>query len=130
MRPGKPLMFGRIGTMIALGLPGNPVSALVCARLFLRPLLRALQGDPAAGDDPTQPGLIAADMPANDQRQDYLRATLTRNADGAPVLTPLGVQDSSVLRVLAAAQALIVRAPHAPAAKAGDRCRYVPLHGD
>ena len=130
MRPGKPLMFGRIGGMIALGLPGNPVSALVCARLFLRPLLRALQGDPAAGDDPTQPGLIGADMAANDQRQDYLRATLTRNAEGAPVLTPLAVQDSSVLRVLAAADALIVRPPHAPAAKAGERCRYVPLAAD
>ena len=130
MRPGKPLMFGRIGGMIALGLPGNPVSALVCARLFLRPLLRALQGDPRAGDDPTSPGLLGADMSANDQRQDYLRATLTRNADGAPLLTPLAVQDSSVLRVLAAAQALIVRPPHAPAAKAGERCRYVPLGPD
>ncbi len=130
MRPGKPLMFGRIGGMIALGLPGNPVSALVCARLFLRPLLRALQGDPRAGDDPTAPGLLGAAMAANDQRQDYLRATLARNADGAPVLTPLAVQDSSVLRVLAAAQALIVRPPHAPAAKTGERCRYVLLAAD
>ncbi|MBL8587872.1 MAG: molybdopterin molybdotransferase MoeA [Methylobacteriaceae bacterium] len=127
MRPGKPLMHGRIGDMIVLGLPGNPVSALVCARLFLRPLVRALQGDPLAGDDPTQPGLLGAGLPANDQRQDYLRATLTRDAAGAPVATALGLQDSSVLRVLAAAQALIVRPPHAPAARAGEACRFVAL---
>ncbi|MBK9082983.1 MAG: molybdopterin molybdotransferase MoeA [Rhizobiales bacterium] len=127
MRPGKPLMHGRIGDMAVIGLPGNPVSALVCARLFLRPLVRALQGDPAAGDDPTIPARLGGDLPANDQRQDYLRATLRRDADGAPVATALGLQDSSVLRVLAAADALIVRPPHAPPAKAGDSCRIALL---
>jgi len=128
MRPGKPLMHGRIGDMAVIGLPGNPVSALVCARLFLRPLVRALQGDPAAGADPSIPARLGGDLQANDLRQDYLRATLTRAQDGAPVATALNLQDSSVLRVLAGADALIVRAPHAPAAKAGDSCRIVPLH--
>ena len=83
MRPGKPLMHGRLGAMRVLGLPGNPTSSAVCGVLFLRPLLRALLGDPAAGADPSEPARLAAALPANGLRQDYMRATLTRDDDGA-----------------------------------------------
>jgi molybdopterin molybdotransferase len=127
MRPGKPLIFGELGRMAILGLPGNPVSSIVCARLFLTPLLRALAGDPDAAADPSEPARLAAPAPANDSRQDYVRATLTTGPDGVPLVTPFPQQDSSMLRVLAEAQCLLVRAPHAPAAVAGAACRIVRL---
>ena len=126
MRPGKPLTFGRIGETAVIGLPGNPVSALVTARLFMVPLVRAMQADPTAGDDPSRPAILGADMPANDERQDYVRARAAWTAEGW-IVTPMSGQDSSVLRALAAADALLLRAPHAPAARAGDRCRAIPL---
>lgn len=126
MRPGKPLAFGRIGATRVLGLPGNPVSALVTARLFLVPLLRAMQGDPAAGDDPSRPARLGCDVGPNDERQDYLRARAVWNESGW-IVTPLPMQDSSVLRALAGSDALLLRAPHAPAAAAGTACRAIPL---
>jgi len=124
MRPGKPLMFGRIGAMLALGLPGNPTSSAVCGLLFLAPLLRALQGDPAAGDDLSEAARLAVDLPANSVRQDYMRATLA-SRDGELLATPLPDQDSSLVRTLAGADALIVRPPNAPPAPAGERCRVL-----
>jgi len=129
MRPGKPLMQGRLGVMRVLGLPGNPVSATVCAMLFLAPLLRALVGDPAAGADPSEPAVLGADVAANDVRQDYLRATLAREAGGALAASPLPSQDSSLIKFLARAQCLVVRAPHAPAARRGDACRIIRFDG-
>ena len=126
MRPGKPLMHGRIGEMRILGLPGNPVSAIVCGVLFLIPLIRALAGDPQAGADQTEAAVLGCDLPANDTREDYLRATLAPGA-GLPVATPFGRQDSSMLRVLASSHCLVVREPHAPAAKAGEACRIIRL---
>ena len=125
MRPGKPLMQGRLGAMRVLGLPGNPVSAIVCAMLFLAPLLRALVGDPAAGADLSEPAILGADVAANDIRQDYLRAALTPDAGGALVAAPLPSQDSSLVKLLAKAQCLIVRPPNAPAAGRGDACRII-----
>jgi molybdopterin molybdotransferase len=127
LRPGKPLMHGRLGPMALLGLPGNPVSSIVCGILFLVPAVRALLGDPRAADDPTEPALLGGDCAANDNRQDYLRATLAPVGAGLPVATPHRVQDSSMLGVLSRSQALIVRAPGAPAAKAGEGCRIVRL---
>ena len=128
MRPGKPLLQGRLGRTLAIGLPGNPVSAIVCAILFVVPAIRALQGDPRAGDDPSEPAILGADLRANDARQDYLRAVLARPAaTGPPVATPAAAQDSSMLRLLAEADALLIRAPHAPATRAGEACRIVPL---
>lgn len=127
LRPGKPLMHGRLGDMRILGLPGNPVSAIVCGVLFLVPLIRALSGDPEAGRDPSEPAILGCDLKANDSRQDYMRANLARSADGLPVATPHARQDSSMLRVLAQSECLVIRAPHAPAAKAGDACRMVRL---
>jgi len=126
MRPGKPLIFGRLGAMRILGLPGNPVSSIVCATLFLTPLVRALQGDPRAGDDPTVGAVLGADVPANDGRQDYVRARLVPSPDG-PRVVPSGRQDSSMLRTLAEADCLLVREPNAPAAVAGSPCRILPL---
>ena len=127
MRPGKPLNFGALGSMLLAGLPGNPVSALVCARLFLLPLIAALQGDPAAGEDISEPAILAGGLPANDERQDHLRAKLVRDTSGRMTAMPFSDQDSSLLSVYAAADALILRAPHAPAAKAGEPCRIMRL---
>ena len=124
MRPGKPLLFGRIGETRVLGFPGNPVSSVVCAILFLRPLLAALLGRPIA--DPTEPAILGADVAANDSRQDYVRAKLTEGR-AEPVVTPLPVQDSSMLSVLAEADCLLVRPPNAPAEKAGAPCKIVRL---
>ena len=127
MRPGKPLIHGRLGAMSVLGLPGNPTSATVCAVLFLRPLVRALLGDPSAGADPSEPARLAAPLPANRERKDYLRATLGASADGGTLATPIAAQDSSLVKALARADALLVRAPGAAAAAAGDACRVIRL---
>jgi molybdopterin molybdotransferase len=129
MRPGKPLMFGALGDMLALGLPGNPTSSAVCGLLFLRPLLQAFLGDPAASADASEPARLAVDLPANGVRQDYMRARVSHDGGGW-VAAPMASQDSSLVRTLAEAEGLIVRAPHAPAAKAGDACRllrFAPL---
>jgi molybdopterin molybdotransferase len=127
LRPGKPLIHGRLGGMAILGLPGNPVSSVVCAILFVVPAIRRLLGDPAAGVDPTEPAVLGENLAANDGRQDYLRATLALSPDALPAATALPVQDSSMLSVLACADAFLVRPPHAPPAKAGDPCRIIRL---
>jgi len=119
MRPGKPLMFGHLGGTPVLGLPGNPVSAVVCSLLFARPALNALLGLDVPAH-PLEQMVLGADLPENDRRQDYLRATIAENGDGRRSATPYGRQDSSMLALLAAADGLIVRAPHAPAAARGD----------
>ncbi|MGC2783147.1 MAG: molybdopterin molybdotransferase MoeA, partial [Roseiarcus sp.] len=129
MRPGKPLMHGRLGPLRVLGLPGNPTSSVVCAILFLRPLLRALHGEPDAGADPSQPARLAVDLAANGVRQDYMRASLSHNDDGILLATPVANQDSSLVKTMARADGLIVRPPHASPAKAGDPCRVIPFHG-
>lgn len=125
LRPGKPLLHGRLGRVVLLGLPGNPVSAIVCGLLFVAPLVRRLHGDARAGEDPTEAAILGADLPANDGRQDYLRATL--EGGQALVATALPAQDSSMLAALARSDALIVRAPHAPASRAGEACRIIRL---
>jgi molybdopterin molybdotransferase len=127
MRPGKPLNFGRLGPMLLVGLPGNPVSALVCARLFLLPLIAALQGDAKAGTDMSEPAVLGCALPANDERRDYLRAVLSRDADGRLVATPLEDQDSARLMVYAAADALVIRPPFAAPASAGAACLILRL---
>jgi molybdopterin molybdotransferase len=130
MRPGKPLMFGHLqkpggGAMRVLGLPGNPVSSLVCTILFLKPLLAALLGEPQTL--PEEPAVLGGPLPANDGRQDYLRAALVQRGDGLPAVTAFRAQDSSMLSVIAMAACLIVRPPHAPAAGAGEVCRIIRL---
>lgn len=120
LRPGRPMMHGRLGSMQVLGLPGNPVSAYVCAFLFLVPLIRRLAG---RGDVEHVPetARLGCDLPANGERADYLRATLTGGPEG-PVATPVPVQDSSLMANLAKADCLLIRAPRAPAAPAGSPC--------
>lgn len=119
MRPGKPLIFGHIGDTPVLGLPGNPVSAMVCALIFLAPALARMLGIPEEGAfTPTVARLTEA-LGENDERQDYLRGQLSESADGGLAVTPFSRQDSSMFATLAAADCLIVRAPHAPALEAG-----------
>ncbi len=117
MRPGKPLIFGRLGKTPLLGLPGNPVSTLVCAMLFLKPAVAAMLGTPPEDDAAT--ARLTRDLKENDGRQDYVRARI-ETRDGERFVEPFTVQDSSMLSVLARADALIVRPPRAPAAKAGE----------
>jgi molybdopterin molybdotransferase len=126
MRPGRPMMHGRLGAMHVLGLPGNPVSAYVCSVLFLVPLVRRLAG---RSDSATvvEDAVLGCDLPANDERADYLRATLAPGPDGIPVATPFPAQDSSMLVPLARADCLLIREAHASAAKAGSKCTIVKL---
>lgn len=126
MRPGKPLMFAVRDRARVLGLPGNPVSTMVCALLFLKPALERLQG--RSGDLPaTRPVRLAVDLKANDTREDYVRSRLDRAADGSVAVQPHKIQDSSMLSVLAASDALLVRPPHDPARKAGDIVQIIDL---
>lgn len=126
MRPGKPMMMGRLGRMVALGLPGNPVSSIVCGHLFVVPLIEALLGLPEPDRDRSEPAIAGIDMPANDEREDYLRSDLKPSAAGW-VATPFSRQDSSMLATLARARALTIRPAWAEPAKQGDPCRIIRL---
>jgi molybdopterin molybdotransferase len=126
MRPGKPMMHGRLGAMRVIGLPGNPVSSYVCAYLFLVPLIRALSGRKDV-HHVRQQALLGGDLGANDRREDYLRARLQARADGTLIATPVTHQDSSLLGNLAAARALVIRPPFAPAAAKGSPCELLRL---
>jgi molybdopterin molybdotransferase len=125
MRPGRPLMHGKLGAMQVLGLPGNPVSSYVCAFLFLVPLIRRLSGREDLSVM-TETAVLGRDLPENDERADYLRATLRNGGDGL-VATPFPAQDSSMMAPLAQAGCLVIREPFAPPAKAGSRCSIVRL---
>jgi len=126
MRPGKPLMFGRLGPLRFVGLPGNPVSALVCTRVFVTPLLRRLSGLPDAAAA-TLTARAAVPIEANGPRQHYMRATLNRTPGGTLEVTPVRSQDSSLLSPLAIADCLIVRAPNTPPLSPGDSVEILPL---
>jgi molybdopterin molybdotransferase len=127
MRPGKPLMAGTLERMIVVGLPGNPVSSIICGMIFVQPLIRLMQGDQQAMADRTRFAVLGQDMPANDQRQDYVRGHSVTDQDGTEIATPLPKQDSSMLSALARANVLILRAPFAPAASSGASCLVLPL---
>ncbi|MHC2334397.1 molybdopterin molybdotransferase MoeA [Bradyrhizobium sp. USDA 4454] len=126
MRPGKPMMHGRLGAMRVIGLPGNPVSSYVCAFLFLVPLIRALSGRTAIHHRRAR-AVLGRNLAANDQREDYLRARLEARDDGTLIATPVMQQDSSLLGNLAAARALLVRPPFAPATATGSECEILML---
>lgn len=126
MRPGKPMMHGHLGAMRVIGLPGNPVSSYVCGFLFLVPLIRALAGRSVIHHR-RERAVLGRDIGANDVREDYLRARLEQRDDGTLVAVPVNHQDSSLLANLAAAQALLVRAPFAPKAAAGTPCDVLRL---
>ncbi|XYK80943.1 MAG: molybdopterin molybdotransferase MoeA [Labrenzia sp.] len=118
MRPGKPLMAGRLGKTKVLGLPGNPVSSLVCGLLFLKPLIAKMLGAPNGSATPKE-AILAEAIGENDRRQDYVRAMLREDADGRLIAAPFPKQDSSMLALLAKSGGLIVRPPFAPAEPAG-----------
>ncbi|MGN6570841.1 MAG: molybdopterin molybdotransferase MoeA [Pseudolabrys sp.] len=125
LRPGRPMMHGRLGRLQVLGVPGNPVSSYVCSVLFLVPLIRRLTGR-ADIERPRETARLGRDLPANDEREDYLRATLTFGPDG-PIATPVSSQDSSLMAHLSRAGCLVIRPPHAPAAAAGSPCIVLNL---
>ena len=124
MRPGKPLMAGRIGRSAMLGLPGNPVSAIVCAKLFMQPLIQAMLGLPAG--PVLQQGRLAHDLPPEGDRQHYHRARLSAG-DDLPLVDPFPDQDSARLWLLAQADALLMRPAHDPARKAGEKVQFLML---
>ncbi len=121
MRPGKPLMAGSLGDAVMVGLPGNPVSAMVCGTIFVAPMIRAMLG---LGQSPaprrTLP--LAADLGPNGPREHYMRAVIEAGA-----VTPQARQDSSLLTVLATANCLLVRAAHDPARKAGELVEVIDI---
>ncbi|MBI1239565.1 MAG: molybdopterin molybdenumtransferase MoeA [Alphaproteobacteria bacterium] len=124
LRPGKPLIFGNLNGLPLIGLPGNPVSSLVCALLFGGPAVGLLQG--LAGDPPAvTPVRAGITLPANDGRADYLRASLQDMPGDLPLATPFPVQDSSMLSTLSASDCLVIRPPHAPKVPVGE---IVPAH--
>ena len=128
MRPGKPLMLADLAGTPVLGLPGNPVSGLVCSTLFVRPAIDRMLGRDVPAE-PRMAALAGRELDANGPRQDYMRCTLSRDRDGNRVATPFDKQDSSMLSRLAEADALLVRAPHAPALAAGEPVEVVPIDG-
>ena len=126
MRPGKPLLFGQLGPTPVIGLPGNPVSAIVCAILFLLPAVARLSGLPAA-PPPVSPAVLGAPVKQNDRRADHMRATIRVDQAGRIVATPFPVQDSAMLRRLALADALVLRPPQAPALPEGAEVGIIRL---
>ncbi|MDR3497185.1 MAG: molybdopterin molybdotransferase MoeA [Ancalomicrobiaceae bacterium] len=127
LRPGKPLMSARIGATRIIGMPGNPVSCMVGAVLFLGPLIGALLGRDVIGEPAEEPAILGAALKENDSRSDYLRASLVPSPSGLPVATAFERQDSAMLSRFVAADCLIVRPAHAPPAQAGAPCRIVRL---
>jgi molybdopterin molybdotransferase len=125
LRPGKPLIFGRMDGALMLGLPGNPVSAMVCGLLFLVPMIRSMLGVRPA-ELPREKAILGCDLPANGERRDFMRATVFRG-QGLPLATPFRKQDSSMISLFANAGALVIRLPHAPAAHDGDVVEILPL---
>lgn len=126
MRPGKPMMFARSPDLRVLGLPGNPLSCLITARIFLVPLLYRLLGRSDSANRPAS-AVLAHDLPANADRQHYMRAKLESVANALPRIAPIASQDSAFITGLVAADALIIRPPNAPEIRAGETVRYLPI---
>jgi molybdopterin molybdotransferase len=127
MRPGKPLMFGRLDGVCVLGLPGNPAASFVCARLFLVPLIWRLLDRPVEASIATVEARLAAAVEANGPRQHYMRAVTRPGPDGFAQVMPLPLQHSSLITPLAQADCLLVRPPHAPLAASGGHASILPI---
>ncbi len=126
MRPGKPMLYGRMGAQRVLGVPGNPVSALICAHVFLLPMMARMLGL-AVDAHPNKEAVLGEALEANGDREHYMRAVSAWRENGDRVVSPLPSQDSSLMAALARADCLIVRPPHAPAAPEGAKVRIIPL---
>ena len=124
--PSYPMLYGRLGNMRILGLPGNPVSSLICGRVFMVPLIKRLTGL-AAGPQRFAQAVAAVDLDANGPRTHYMRATLEQQSEGPPAARPMRSQDSSLLSPLAAADCLLIRPVGAPPVKAGEPVPVLPL---
>jgi len=134
MKPGKPLIFGRLDHLPVIGLPGNPVSSLICALIFIRPLIHAMLGRLTESGEPdielpSATGVLAQDLPANGQRLDFLRGRIERREGAPPLIHVSARQDSNQLSVLAQASCLVPRTPFAQISKAGAPQRLIPLQG-
>jgi molybdopterin molybdotransferase len=129
MRPGKPLLYGRLGAQRVLGVPGNPVSAYVSALIFLVPMLERMLGLPLA-PRPDPEAVLAEPLQPNAEREHYVGAVSEWSEGGTRVVRPLPSQDSSLVAGLARTDCLIVRAPHAPALPQGARVKIIPLDRD
>jgi molybdopterin molybdotransferase len=125
LRPGKPLMFGTKGKTRVIGLPGNPVSALVCSRIFIKPLMKSMQG--IEQEQQIQKAILGSTLAENDNRKDYIRATMQIASNGTRTVTPYSTQDSSMQRTLRNAHCLIMREPFAPAAQMGEEVEILIL---
>ena len=126
MRPGKPLLYGRLGNQRVLGVPGNPVAALICGLVFLVPMLHRLIGLREHGREP-QEAVLGQALEANGPREHYMRATSTWRSGGERLVIPLAAQDSALMADFARADCLIVRPPDAPALAEGERVMIIPL---
>ena len=126
MRPGKPLLYGRLGNQRVLGVPGNPVAALICGLVFLVPMLHRLLGLREHGREP-QEAVLGQALEANGPREHYMRATSTWRSGGERLVIPLAAQDSALMADFARADCLIVRPPDAPALAEGERVMIIPL---
>ena len=129
MRPGRPMLFGRLGQQRVLGVPGNPVSALICAQVFLKPMLEKMLGL-RAEERPQAHAVLGEALEANREREHYMRAISEWREDGTRVVRALPSQDSSLVAALAKADCLIVRPPNAPALGQGARVSILPLDQD
>lgn len=120
MRPGKPLIFGHLGDVAVLGLPGNPVSAGVCSAIYLRAAMAVMLGLDAEALPDRTVARLGRDLPANGIREDYMRALLSTDAEGQLVASPFGRQDSAMMANFAKADCLVIRPIDAPPAKTGE----------
>jgi molybdopterin molybdotransferase len=125
MRPGKPLMFGNIGATRVIGLPGNPVSTLVCSLIFIRPALKAMLGQETSANE--EMAIAGRDLAENDNREDYLRSKLSRDEQGRFVATPFGKQDSSMQFLMQQSDCLLIRPVRAPALPKGAPVRILRI---
>jgi len=128
MRPGKPVLFGKINSLSVLCMPGNPVSTGICSILFLKKALYTMQGI-NTNNEQAHTAILGIDLVENDLRQDYIRAKLEINKIGEKIVLPFPKQDSTLQACFAEADCLIVRPPHAPPAKAGEHVKILLLNG-
>jgi molybdopterin molybdotransferase len=129
MRPGKPLIFGRLGKTPIIGLPGNPVSTVICSLIFVKPAIEKMIGTEIESQEKTT-AYLCEELSENDERQDYLRALVFSNDDGNKTVRAFQRQDSSMMMLLTKANCLIVRPPYDPKRSVGEEVEILKFKGD